>query len=620
MCGIVGFVSPRFSVESLHKMASALTHRGPDAEGFYTQASLGLGHRRLRILDLSEAANQPFHSHCGRFVMVFNGEIYNYQSLAQELPYRFKTTSDTEVLLQAFVHYGEKFTEKLNGMFAIAIYDKQSDTLHLFRDRLGIKPLHYYHQGNDFAFASEIKALLQLNIARKLDLTALQDYLFLEYIPGNRAIFSGIKKLAPGTHLRFCAGKPKLRTYYTLTEKICSEKSINYRQAQETFTETLSQSVACRTLSDVPIGAFLSGGTDSSLICALFQQHSPTSIQSFNLSFENAAYDESEWAEKVAKTLKTQHKTSKSLANQAINQAKNLYKYYDEPFASVSAIPTLQLSQQARKNVTVALSGDGGDELFMGYGYYYWYNRLLKTQNIGGYFGKKLISLLLSLGNERHQRAARVFDTPLGKHFWLHIWSQTQYMFSEKEISLLLGKNYRHQTLLPDWLRIDKLPLTPFEKISLFDLRHYLPANLLHKIDIASMANSLEVRTPFLDHRVVELALRLPQNFKIQGGEQKFLLKKVLENYLPKPLIYRKKWGFPAPMGDWLSQPLRPLLERYLSKAALKKQGIFNPRPVEQLLYAFRSGKKDHFKRVWALLYFQIWFAAYLDPEPFSNP
>jgi len=616
MCGIAGFFSKSYTEASLQKMTNALAHRGPNATNYFLDAEkgVGLGHRRLSIIDLSEAANQPFYSNCGRYVMVFNGEIYNYRELAVKLPFRFKTSSDTEVLLQAYVHFGDDFVNHLNGMFAIAIYDTQANELKLFRDRIGIKPIYFYRKGNDFAFASETKALLQLAIDKEINVEALKDYLFLEYIPASKSIFKHIQKLEAGHALsRKSDGSISLVSYYNLLEKFNKKGEIKVEQAKSEFQEIFSKSVAYRSISDVPIGAFLSGGTDSSLVCATFQKQNAQPINSFNIAFKEADYDESPWAKKVAEQLKTNHHVSVSTAKDSLELIKQLPKHYCEPFASVSTIPTLQVSQHARQEVTVALSGDVGDELFMGYGYYHWYNRLAKVQKLGGGLGRKLTAALLNFGNLRQQRAARVFDAPDLEKMWLHVWSQEQYMFSEKEISSLLGENYRHETLLADWQTIEKLPLSPFEKISLFDLRHYLPNNLLHKVDIASMAHGLEVRVPFLDHNLVEFAINLPQSLKIQEGEQKYLLKKVLESYLPKPLIYRKKWGFPAPFEHWLQDDLKPLIAYYLNEAVLQKQGIFSPAFVAQLLKEFVSGKTHHFKRVWALLYFQLWYEEYVD-------
>lgn len=616
MCGIAGFFSKNYSEASLQKMTDALAHRGPDASNYFvdTEKGIGLGHRRLSIIDLSDAANQPFYSHCGRYVMVFNGEIYNYKELAPKLPFQFKTSSDTEVLLQAFVHFGDDFVNHLNGMFAIAIYDTEAEELKLFRDRIGIKPLYFYQKGNDFAFASETKALLQLEIDQEINLDALKDYLFLEYIPTSKSIFKYIRKLEAGHRLSINkSGSFSISSYYNLLDKFDKKPDIQLNQAKEEFEALFLESVSYRSISDVPIGAFLSGGTDSSLVCVAFQSQNTKPINSFNIAFKEADYDESHWAQKVAEQLHTNHHIKESTANDSLELIKNLPKHYCEPFASVSTTPTLQVSQYARQNVTVALSGDGGDELFMGYGYYQWYNRLAKVQKLGGSLGRKLTSIVLNFGNARQQRAARVFDAPDLERMWLHVWSQEQYMFSEKEISSLFGESYQHETLLQDWQTIEKLPLTPFEKISAFDLRHYLPNNLLHKVDVASMAHSLEVRVPFLDHRLIEYSMNLPQSLKIQGGEQKYLLKKVLEDFLPKDLIYRTKWGFPAPFEHWLQDELQPLIAYYLNEAVLQKQGIFNPSFVTQLLKEFASGKTYHFKRIWALLYFQLWYEEYVD-------
>ncbi len=616
MCGIAGFVSSRFSATELQKMTQALAHRGPDADGYYYNAAqgVGLGHRRLSILDLSSAANQPFHSACGNYAMVFNGEIYNYKELSKELDQPLKTTSDTEVLLALFVEKGPSCVELLNGMFAFVVLDKRNGTLWAFRDRMGIKPFNYYTKGGEFAFASETKALLALNIDKALNLQALRDYFFLEYIPATSSIFRHIHKLPPGHWLKLAQGKLEITPYYNLQEKFTINDAITPSQAEDALIAQLSSSVAYRSLSDVPIGAFLSGGTDSSLICALFQSQNEQPIHSFNIAFETAQFDESSWAAKVASHLHTNHHSSTSRASDSLQLVEHLSDFYDEPFASASSIPTLQVCQHARQNVTVALSGDGGDELFMGYGYYTWYHRLKTVSRWGGIAGRKLATTLLNWGNLRQQRAARVFDTPSLERMWLHVWSQEQYMFSEKEISRLFGETYRHETLLMAWQELEKQPLTPFEKISLFDLQHYLPHNLLHKVDIASMAYGLEVRVPLLDHHLVEFALSLPQHYKIQQGQQKWLLKKALAHYLPHSLVYRRKWGFPAPLANWLATDLNGLCKAYLNPYVLQKQGVFNVSFIAKLLEDFSNGKLYHYKRIWSLLVFQMWYHRYISP------
>lgn len=614
MCGITGFVSPKFKNEHLHQMTHSLKHRGPDAEGyFYDESScVGLGHRRLSIIDLSDHANQPMKSHCERYVMVFNGEVYNYKEIATNIKRNWKTRSDTEVILEAFVEYGEDFVHYLNGMFAIAIWDKFENKLYLFRDRFGIKPLLYFFDGTTFAFASELKALLSLKLPKELNKEAIKDYLFLEYIPQEQTIFNHYFKLKPSHCLTFKDDELEIKQYYDIIDKLKPNNTISEKEALDTLKEKLIQSIELRKISDVPIGSFLSGGTDSSLICSIFQEISNSPIETFNIGFDVPEYDESTYATKVARHLKTNHHYELVDDTEAKKYIEHIIDYYDEPFAVPATIPTSILSQKTKEYVTVALSGDGGDELFMGYGYYNWYTRIEKLKKLGGNSAVKLASILLSTLNNKNKRASRVMDIPDFGNSWIHIWSQEQYMFTEKEITQLFNEPYKHTSTLQNWQKIDALPINPFEKISLFDIQNYLANDLLHKVDIASMSAGLELRVPMLDHRLVEFAINLPLEYKIKGGEQKYLLKKLLSNYLPQELVYRQKWGFPAPIGDWLLNDLSYLIDKYLNKQIIEQIGLFNYHYIEKLVAEFKNGANYHFKRVWALIFFNMWYQKWM--------
>lgn len=597
-------------------MTGALSHRGPDAEGYFMEGNVGLGHKRLSIIDLSDSSNQPMNSQCNKYVVVYNGEIYNYKEVARDLNLNLITTGDTEVVLEAFVKYGPEFIHKLNGMFSIAIYNKEKKELFLFRDRMGIKPLYYYYDGQAFAFASETKSLLKLPIDKSINLEAVKDYFFLEYIPGDLSVFKKIKKLENGCFLRFSKEGLAIHRYYDILDKYSPSADLGEKQTFEDLNEKLSKSIQYQSISDVPVGAFLSGGTDSSLICALFQKQNTSSINTFTIGFDVKEYDESAYAGKVAELLKTNHSLTMVDDRESKGVIPALTEKYDEPFAVPSAIPSLIVCNKARQHVKVALSGDGGDELFMGYGYYQWYNRVKKINSIGGYPFRKLVSVMMAeLGTSRQKRAARVLNYPDFSRQWLHIWSQEQYMFTENEISILFSKPYSHESTLACWEKINKMPLHPFEKISLFDIKNYLPNDLLYKIDIASMASGLEVRVPFLDHHFVEFSINLPLKYKVRGKEQKVLLKKALEEFLPDDLIYRKKWGFPAPVDTWLKNDLAYLMDQYLNKEVLMKQDLFNYAFVIKLVREFKQGKSFHFKRVWSLIIFQMWYEKYIDHE-----
>lgn len=616
MCGIAGFISPNLKEEQLHLITRALQHRGPDAEGFYynADANVGLGHRRLSIIDLSEAANQPFYSHNGRYIMIYNGEVYNYQEIAVKYNIEPRTSSDSEIILEAFAKKGIDCLNDFNGMFAIAIWDKQDEEFFLVRDRFGVKPIVYYQKGNDFVFASELKALLKLPIEKKINITALQDYFFLEYIPDAKCILEDFHKLPKGHYLRIKKGSISVRPYYQFTEKI-SSRPIAERNEKDTldeFEELLSSAIKYRQISDVPIGAFLSGGTDSSLICALFQKQNSNPVNTFTIGFDVAGYDESGYASQVAAILKTNHSETHLSDKSSIAIADSIVNYYDEPFAAPSTIPSYLVCNVARKNVTVAMSGDGGDELFMGYGYYDLYRKVRNLYRMDAGVGRHMIKGLFGRMGSRYARASRLFNLP-SKDLLTHLWAEQQYMFSEKEIGSLLNIKETDLSIKESWRKVDDLPLSDFEKISLFDIEQYLAYNLLYKMDTASMANSLEVRNPYLDYRLMEYSYNLPQHFKINKGTPKYLMKKLLERYLPKELVYRRKWGFPAPIGDWLTRDLSYLIDKWLAPQRIKSQGLFNEKRVSYYVTEFRSGKKYHDKRLWSLIFFQMWHSKYME-------
>jgi len=616
MCGIAGFISPNLKQEHLHLITRALQHRGPDAEGFYYDqaAGIGLGHRRLSIIDLSEAANQPFYSHDGRYVMIYNGEVYNFKELTLKYDIRPRTSSDSEIILEAFAKRGIECINDFNGMFTIAIWDTKEKRLFLIRDRFGVKPIVYYHKGNDFAFASELKALLKLPVEKKINLASLQDYFFLEYVPDANCILEDFYKLLKGHYL--VAGNDGIfvKPYYQFSEKIAPRPLAPKKEsdALDEFEELLGSAVKYRQISDVPIGAFLSGGTDSSLICALFQKQNTNPVNTFTIGFDVAGYDESGYASRVASILKTNHSETHLSDKSSIEIADHIVDYYDEPFAAPSTIPSYLVCNVARKKVIVAMSGDGGDELFMGYGYYDIYRKLKNVYRMDADVGRHAIKSVFSTMGSRYARASRLFDLP-SKNLMLHLWAEQQYMFSEKEIGSLLNLSETNLSLKDSWQKIDKLQLSDFEKISLFDIEQYLAYNLLYKMDIASMASSLEVRNPYLDYRLMEYSFNLPQEYKIKNGATKYLMKKLLERYLPKELVYRRKWGFPAPIGNWLRRDLSYLVDTWLSPQRIKSQGILNEKMVARYVQAFRGGKSYHDKRIWSLIFFQMWYSKYVE-------
>jgi len=620
MCGIAGFIDYRkqFDRAQALQMNHCLSHRGPDGEGIHYAESekhnLALTHKRLSIIDLSAAANQPFTSADGRYVMVFNGEMYNFKEVAAKYGIQPRTSSDTEIFLEAFALAGINCIHDFNGMFAAAVWDSREQQLFLIRDRFGKKPLIYYQQDGIIAFASELKALMNLPVKKELNLQALQDFLFLEYVPGTASILKHCHKVPNGHYLTVSEESVRLNCYYRFTDKIQPRPltAIPEATALDQFEELLASAVKYRQVSDVPIGAFLSGGTDSSLICSLFQKQNTEPIKTFTIGFDVAAYDETGYAKAVAGHLNTAHREVHLTDRDSMAIVDRLVDYYDEPFAAPSTIPSYLVCKEARKVVTVAMSGDGGDELFMGYGYYNLYHKLKRLYAIAPSLGRQLLKTTFGFLGERYQRAGRTLSLPR-KNLFVHLWAEQQFMFSQHEIGRLTGASYQNQSLVQAWEDIDRMQLNDFEKISLFDINQYLANNLLYKMDSASMANSLEVRNPYLDYRVMEYSFNLPQEYKIRNGEHKYLMKKLLERYIPAQLVYRKKWGFPAPVGNWLRTDLAYLVDRWLNPDLLNSQGIFNSREVAALIADFRQGKNYHYKRIWSLIVFQMWYARYME-------
>ncbi|MEZ4888854.1 MAG: asparagine synthase (glutamine-hydrolyzing) [Chitinophagales bacterium] len=607
MCGITGFYSPssKLQQEDLQQMTDCLTHRGPDAANYFFEAkiegNIALGHRRLSIIDLSEAANQPFYSKDGRYVMVFNGEIYNYQNIAQQLQLSCSTTSDSEVIIEAFAKIGAAAIELLNGMFAIVIFDKMANRLHFFRDRLGIKPLYYWWNRHDLIFASEIKALKAVVKRWQVDKTAVSSFLYLGYVPCPNTFFQNVYQIPAGNSAVFENGELHISPYWQLNQQIESQVIQNEIAAKEELKSLLQSSVEYRLIADVPIGTFLSGGIDSSLVTAIAQSITDKPVKTFSIGFKESKFNESDHARKVAKHLKTEHHEFILSEQEALDQIESLLDIYDQPFADSSAVPTLLVSQMARKHVTVALSGDGGDELFMGYGMYNWAKRLANP--LLRSFRKPIAQLLQQSPQNRHKRAALVFAASNKKRLKSHIFSQEQYLFSEEEIANLLTPSFKSAAFSFNE-QFDDLArsLSAEEQQALFDLHFYLPDDLLTKVDRASMLHSLEVRVPLLDHRIVNFALNLDSTLKTNNGVSKYLLKKVLYDYVPAAYFDRPKWGFSIPLAHWLKNDLHYLIDAYLSDSLVGSLGVVEVGVVRKLKWDFLKGKDYLFNRIWVLI------------------
>ncbi len=614
MCGIAGFFSTQNTIASdeLKLMTNSMPHRGPDAAGYYLNASntLGLGHRRLSIIDLSAAANQPMYSQNGRYVMVFNGEVFNFQEIASDLKIQCKTHSDSEVILEAFVLEGVKAVERFNGMFAIAIYDIQDDLLYLFRDRLGVKPMNYFHYETTFAFGSELKSLVQSSFVKqhiKINKAAIYNFLYLGYVPEPHSIYTNVYKLPAGSFAIVKNGVVEINSYWKPEEKVTAGTLQNFDEAKKQLNDLMLSSVKYRMISDVPFGAFLSGGIDSSLVTAMAQRNSSTPVKTFSIGFKEATHNEAKFAKQVAQHLGTQHTEFIVNESDALELIDKIFTAYDEPYADSSALPTMLVSKLARQHVTMVLSGDGGDELFHGYGAYTWASRLdnpfVKTL-------RKPIAGFLSMSNNTLKRGARVINYKNEAHLKSHIFSQEQYFFSENELNDLLLQNTESEVLMNESVATAR-KLSVVESQALFDIRYYLKDDLLVKVDRATMQYSLEARTPFLDYRVVEFALNVHERLKIKNGVAKHLLKEVLYDYVPREIFNRPKWGFAIPLAKWMKGELGYIVSDWLSDENVVEAKIVKLHVVKQLKARFAAGEMYLYNRLFALALLHKWIKDY---------
>lgn len=622
MCGITGYYSfnNKFREDELHQMTSALAHRGPDAYGYFKDEVVGLGHRRLSIIDLSDNANQPLYSANGRYVMVYNGEVYNYREIAAELRQKFghtlKTASDSEVILEGYVNYGAEIVNKLNGMFAFAIYDKEKKELFVCRDRLGIKPFYYFWNGTDFAFASELRALRKVSsIPADINQNSIYQFLHMGFIPAPQSIYQSIKKLESGSWMKISKNNLESHKFWSINKQVSEKVITNEKEAIVKLSDLLMSSVQYQIKSDVPFGVFLSGGIDSSLVTANAVNLSGVKVNTFSIGFEENRYNESVYAKAIANYLGTNHHEFIVSYHDALGLIEDVFEAYGEPFADSSSIPTMLVSKLARKHATVTLSGEGGDELFFGYGAYQWAKRLNNP------FIKQLrlpiASFLQSF--EKFSRHSNYFRYPSENLKYSHILSQEQYYFSMDEMNHLFTEDFlrihgsTNTELLNSFgIEVDHLArnLKPMEKQAIFDLNIYLQDDLLAKVDRASMSFSLETRVPYLDHRIVEFALNLSPDLKFKNGTTKYLLKEILFQYVPKKFFDRPKQGFAIPLEKWLKNELRFLIDDYLSEEMISRFNIVNYNYVKQLKDDFMNNNKSYlYNRLWILIVLHKWLA-----------
>ena len=626
MCGIAG----RFNYDPLRPidrdvlaaMTTAVAHRGPDAAGYHVAPGIGLGHRRLSIIDLS-TGDQPLTNENGTIWTVFNGEIYNFAEVRAELAslgHRFRTGSDTEVIVHGYEQWGERAVERFRGMFAFAVWDAPKRRLLLARDRVGVKPLYYAElPGRGLVFGSEMKSLLEdPDVPREWRPDAVDAYLTLLYVPAPATIYKGIHKLEPGHVLVAENGAVRVTRYWDLTFTGDGDPS-REDEYLERLDALLADSVALRQIADVPLGAFLSGGIDSSAVAAYMVETSAHAPVTISVGFDHAAYDELAHAERVAKHLGCEFHP-RTVTPEIVSLLPTLAWHFDEPFADSSAVPTYYVSKAARELVTVALSGDGGDELWAGYTRHrveQWEQRLRGALGpataVAGAIGR---ALPLSV---KGARALRHLGTDPDQAYALkHAYG----MFEPDAKTRLYSADFAASVRGADpFARFRDIyarcrSSNPVDRALYVDVHTYLPDDILTKVDRMSMAVSLEARDPLLDHRLLEFAATVPASLKIRNGRGKYLLRKVLQRRVPASILERGKQGFAAPIGEWLRGPLVPMADALLDDGRLRDRGIFDAREVSRLWTEHRDGRADHRHRLWQLIMLELWFRRFIDQAP----
>lgn len=608
MCGIFGILTTdnSLSESTVRHCTDALAHRGPDNGNVFIaeHKKLALGHRRLSIIDLSEQAHQPIWSQCKRYVMVYNGEIYNFQTLAKSIQKPLKTHSDTEVLLEGFIQHGIEFFTKLNGMFAFAIYDTQQDTLILARDRAGIKPLFYYVDDKEFIFASEIKAIH----CAKPDLTIQKEllpyFLHLGYLPQPYTIYQNVFKFPTGNYAVLKGIELSFHPYWKAEQEISHKLITNEQDAIDRLDTLLNRAIQSQLISDVPLGVFLSGGIDSSTVAAFAVKNSDKPVKTFSIAFTEADFNESKYAEQVAKHIRSEHYTLTFNKNDILDLFERYHSAYDEPCADSSLLPTMMVSKLARQYVTVALSGDGGDELFLGYGAYQWAKRFEKTWLK---ITRPVLHHVIKLGKDKYKRIGRLLHYKNRHHLKSHIFSQEHYFFSETELQKLLTQPTFDFSKINQNIFSYERTLNSIEQQSLYDFQYYLKDDLLVKIDRASMQFSLETRVPLLDNEIIRFAWNIPVSLKIKNKQSKYILRQVLYRYVPKSIFERPKWGFSVPIREWLSTDLKHWIDTYLSKTMIEKHNIIQYDIAQYWVKRFLKGEKTVFNKVWVMIVLHQW-------------
>ena len=647
MCGIAGWINLKQSDSThnaepvLHSMCETILHRGPDSEGLWLDDTVALGMRRMSIIDL-KTGDQPVFN-CDKSVLVMmNGELYNYREVRADLEkkgHTFTTKSDTEILPHLYEEYGDALLEHVNGMYAFSLWDSRKKKLIIARDRFGEKPLYYGVFGGKLIWASEPKAILaHPSVNAELDLNALRHYVSFDYVPAPMSIYKGIRKL-PAAHVLIVEnGEVRTRRYWDISwsglpwsangflsqrDPIASGFDYTFESEAAVLRDLLSDAVRMRLVSDVPLGILLSGGIDSSTVAAFATQHATEKVKTFSIGFEEDSFDESKYARAVAKHLDTEHYEDKLSATTAGDLIEDIGHWLDEPISDGSLIPTYLLARFVRKHVTVALGGDGGDELFAGYPMYYAHNVAAKYNTIPSFVRTGLIeplvnALPVSTDNlsfdykaKRFVRASKYDDiTRHHTYFGSFSLEQQSSLFTSDVLAQTTADIYRGVRELVDASDAKNV----IERMQYADISYYLAEDILTKVDRAAMSVSLETRAPFLDPRVGQFAASIPVEYKLKGKSGKVILKEAMKDLLPHDILHRPKKGFGIPIAEWLKGRLNGLMHDMLSPERLNKQGLFSPDYVGQLIREHETGKASHHKELWTLLVFQIWFDRFLEP------
>ncbi|HNT81164.1 MAG TPA: asparagine synthase (glutamine-hydrolyzing) [Bacteroidia bacterium] len=631
MCGIVGIIHKEKPInrQSLEAMSKKLLHRGPDDEGieiFHSnKASAGFGFRRLSIIDLTPSGHQPMQDSTSGNWIVFNGEIYNYKEIRKELielGHSFKSQSDTEVILKSYLQWGKKCVEHFIGMFAIALFDKAANKILLFRDRVGVKPLYYYHDGDVFLFSSELKSFHENpDFKKEVYYDSLPLYFKLGYIPAPYTINNNTYKLLPGHILEIDLNRWSfsIEKYWSVTDVYNKPKlNMSIEEATEELERILISSCLYRTIADVPVGVFLSGGYDSSAVTALLAAHGGEKVKSFTIGFHEQSFNEADYAREVANHLQTDHHEYYCTQKDALELMPDFYKIFDEPFSEAVAIPNVLVSRLARKHVKVALSADAGDEIFAGYSRHHkMFLDMIRLQKIPypirytlsatckTILSKKVSSLVQV---DRKGRYCQLFST----NDPLQLFLVGNQCFSDNEIDsfmklpfVQLGTPFDNNALLNDGNDM-------INRILACEHQTYLADDILHKVDITSMFTSLEAREPLLDHRVLEFASRLPSDFKLKGSTGKYILRKIVHKYIPEKMVNRAKRGFGIPVHLWGTRELKNYFDEVMTSENLKHHGFFNEKMVMDLYHHYQKGNHNVFERVWLFISFQMWYNRYI--------